>query len=317
MIGRPLSVLNNQITCLIISVIIFSWFINRQSINSQNEFRRIQGVKNRSINLAESSWPTFRQSSRPPLFSAHEVISLDDRSGKVLVNQNAYEPVPVASMTKVMTAIVVLENYRLEDLAVVSKNAASTNGSVIFLRPGEQLTVESLLKGLLVQSGNDAAVALAEHIGSVETFIQMMNQKAWQLGARTTRFVDPTGLSDDGISSAFDMATIFRYALSFPTFRQIINMPEATISSIDGQLTHQLVSSNRLVRQEMYYDGIIGGKTGFTPTAGHSLVTAASRNDRVMVVTLINTHNWTNTASAEVAKQIFDWSFANWQWETL
>lgn len=277
----------------------------------------VLGDKTQILNIENQQLPIRTTDKKIPRFAAKNVMIIDNNSGKVLVNQNAFAKVPIASIAKVMTAIVAFEHYRLNDVITVSKNASTINGSRINLRMDEQITVESLIYGLLVQSGNDAAEALAEYIGSRNVFLQLMNHQAQAIGTTNTYFADPSGLSNETVATAYDVGLIMKYALRYPKLIEIAQTPKTTIYSVDGQLKHELENSNRLVKEEMYYPGIKVGKTGFTPDAGHNLASVVEKDQQQLISVVINTDSSNNSASAEVTRQVFDWVFNNYQWIEL
>lgn len=270
--------------------------------------------------------PIKSKDSSNPDIKARYVALFDVDSGAMLYGSNENEKVPIASVTKIMSAVISLENYKLEDIVSISKQAATINGSVIMLRTDEKITVKSLLEGLLIQSGNDAAHALAEHYSTIlnypaspeeatTEFVKAMNKKAQDLELSDTKYLDPAGLDDNGYSSARNQGILISYALRNSTFKSIISTPESIIASVDGKITHKIDNSNRLVKQEMYYPGIIGGKTGFTPTAGHNLVTAAVRDGHTLVAVIISTYDTKNTAASAIeARKLLDWGFNNFNW---
>lgn len=247
---------------------------------------------------------------------AKSYILYDINSGYILSQKNANIQLPIASTTKILTAIIVLENYHLNDTVVISKNAASQIGSEVMLKSGEKITIESLLYALLIQSGNDAALALAENYpGDVKEFVNAMNAKASYLGLKNTHLKDPAGLDDEGKSTAHDLAILTAYALRNPTFSKIVKTVDFDITSIDGRITHKLESSNRLIKsdQPLYYPLAIGVKTGFTPIAGHCLVAAAEKNGRKIISIVLNTDEFSNDASAEQSKKLLEWGFENFE----
>ncbi len=252
--------------------------------------------------------------SPDPVVRAKYAILIDAGSFYSLYKKNAYTPVPVASTTKIMTALVVLERYNLEDAVTISKKAVRQIGSSTGLRAGEAITVGSLLKALLIQSGNDAAYALAEHGGSVDQFVEQMNIKAWELGMRSTKFKDPAGLDDDGYSTAHDLAILAAAAAQEKIIVDISQTAQTTISSTDGLQRHALNNSNRLVTEEMYFPGAIGLKTGFTPAAGHTLVAVAERGGRMLISVILLTLDDTKEASARESYKLLSWGFANHHW---
>jgi D-alanyl-D-alanine carboxypeptidase (penicillin-binding protein 5/6) len=211
-----------------------------------------------------------------PAISAKAAILIDADSGKVLYSHNANARLPIASTTKIMTAIVVLETLDPAEKVTISASAVSVIGSVASLAKGEVLTVEDLLRALLIPSGNDAAVALAEAAaGSVPAFVAKMNAKAKALGLKNTHFVNDNGLTKDKhYSSAKDLATIAQYAMKFPLFRRIVGTKGLSLPTLPGQKPRRFVSKNELVRK---YDWVTGVKTGSTPAAGYCVVSSATQ----------------------------------------
>lgn len=290
----------------------------------------LKSTKIESLNKPTISLVPIKNSfAKNPQILARNVALYDVDSGTFLYGIQENIPVPIASITKVMTAVLSLEQYNLDDTVVISKEAVSTQGSVINLRAGETMSVESLLYGLLIPSGNDAAYSLAEHSASksesvvtasqpIETFVNQMNEMAQKIGLTHTHYKDPAGLDDSGTSTARDQGLLIAYALRNEMFRKIINTPETIIYSADQKMSHALDNSNRLVKEEMHYDGIIGGKTGFTPSAGHTLITAAKRDGHTLVAVVFNTYDTINkSASAVEARKLLDWGFVNFTWLQL
>jgi D-alanyl-D-alanine carboxypeptidase (penicillin-binding protein 5/6) len=214
-------------------------------------------------------------STRRPEVSAESVVLVDIDSGQVLMAERPDLRRPIASTTKIMTALLVLEAVRPNDVVTASANAASQTGAVLGLKPGEKITVRNLLYALLLQSANDAAVALAEHVaGDVERFLAEMNDRAHQLGARDTHFESPNGLDDRGYSSARDMALLTVEAYRNPTFTEVVSRRAVNIPAPKGKPRH---IQNRNAMLWLYPDAI-GVKTGFTSAAGFCLVGAAERD---------------------------------------
>lgn len=213
--------------------------------------------------------------------SAGSAIVMDAHSEKVLWEKNAQNKSLIASTTKIMTALVVLENAELSDVVTVSAEAVGVEGSSMYLTAGEQLTVEDLLYGLMLLSGNDAAEALAYHISdSIEDFAAMMNQKADVLGLHNTRFANPHGLdSEDNYSCASDMARLAAYALENEDFRRIVSSQSYSCG------TRRMTNHNKLLWD---YEGAVGVKTGYTKKAGRILVGAAEQNGRRLITVTIS-----------------------------
>ncbi len=230
-----------------------------------------------------------------------------------LYQKSQDESTPIASITKVMTAIVSLENYNLTDVVEVNQESTEVIPSKIFLKTGEKITVDSLIDGSLIASGNDAANALAAAKWTKEEFVELMNKKAEELGMRGTKFYDPAGLDDNGRSTARDIAIMFSYGLNFDKFKQAISTKEKNISSVDGLEVHPLKNSNRLLTGEISFDGeVIGGKTGVTDLAGHTLVCAVKRGETTVVGVILNTYSDSKSASAEEMKKMLDWGFLSY-----
>lgn len=254
-----------------------------------------------------------------PQIGAKAAILIDVPSAYVLYAKNDEEKVPVASTTKIMTAVVVIDDFadRLNDVVTITYPMIAVEGSDIQLKVGEKITVADLMKGLLIMSGNDTATALAIHFGGKDAFVERMNQKAQELGLEKTHFRDPAGLDDEGFSTAHDLALLSSFAMRKEMFREIVKTPQATISSIGGDIIHELKSSNRLIKSDdaLFYPFAVGIKTGFTYAAGHCLVSAAQNNGHEILGVILNTNENSVTASAVESRKLLEWGFANWQWQ--
>lgn len=259
--------------------------------------------------------PYLATKNKNPGVSAYSIVLMDAPTKVVLYEKDSRKRIPIASTTKIMTGIIVLENYNLDETITISKTAAATIGSDIQLRTNEKMTVGNLLKALLVQSGNDAAIALSEKIGT-EEFIKKMNEKAKELGMKDTLYKDPAGLDDTGYSTPYDLAILSSYALQNEKFSQIVQTKETDIVSADGKLAHKLESSNRLLfENKIYYPFAIGVKTGFTPAAGHCLVSAAQKDNHLLIGVILNTYKNTVEASAIESRKLLSWGFDNFEWK--
>ncbi len=219
--------------------------------------------------------------------SAHSSIVMDANSGRVLFSHNAERKMGMASTTKIMTAITALENADINSIATVSPNAYGVEGSSMYLVLDEKLTLEDLLWGLMLVSGNDAATAVAEHVsGSVEKFATLMNDTAQKIGATDSNFTNPHGLSDENhYTTATDLAKITSYALKNPKFREIVSTRTKSIPWKDHDYNRHLVNHNKFLTM---YDGCIGVKTGFTKATGRCLVTAVEKNGMCLVCVTLN-----------------------------
>lgn len=238
-----------------------------------------------------------------PSINARSAIVMDFETGAVLYQKNAFRKRPMASTTKIMTAIIALENCDLNEDVVISQKAANMGGSSMGIRAGSVVKMNDLLHGMLICSGNDAAVAIAEHIGgSIEGFSELMNKKALEIGAFSTSFSNPHGLDeDDHYTTAYDLAKITRYALKIPEFNDIVKKKEFFFEGRTLKSTNEMLS---------LYAGADGVKTGYTGLAGRCLVTSATRNGMrlISVVLFCDTKNLRTSSSTK----ILDYSFAEY-----
>lgn len=211
-----------------------------------------------------------------PTINSRAAIVYERSSGKILYGKEENEKRKMASTTKIMTAIVVLENTNLDDIVTISSKAAGTGGSRLGLHKDDKISIQDLLYGLLLCSGNDAAVALAEHVGGdLSNFANMMNSKATSLGLSSTHFVTPHGLDDDNhYTTAYELALITNYALKNDVFANLVKTKTYTISINNHPKT--LSNTNELLGN---LDGVYGVKTGFTNGANRCLVTAVKRDN--------------------------------------
>jgi len=253
--------------------------------------------------------PKRRSGVMDPKINSSGAILIDQSSKYILYSLNEDAQVPIASITKVMTAAVALDLYKPDDVIIVDDESPKAIPSKIYLKPGEKIRFSDLLYGMLMSSGNDAAQAIARGKMPEDQFIKLMNQKSEDLGLQNSTFRDSAGLDDNGRSSAHDVAFLFAYILKNQTFQEIISTSEKEIFSIDGSVAHKLKNSDRLITGEIPFDGMIGGKTGYTPDAGHTLVAAAQRNNHTLVSVVLKTKADTPTASAEETKRLLEWGF--------
>ena len=227
--------------------------------------------------------------------SAKAACVLELETGRVLFAFNESSRLPMASTTKVMTALLAIENGSPEDSVTCSVNAYGVPGTTIYLTEGETLTLREMLLGLMLVSGNDAAVAIAEHIGgSVGQFVAMMNARARELGAVNTHFANPHGLPDDThVTTALDLARIARAAMQNQEFRELVSTTDAEIPWAGRSHPRQLHNKNRLLTS---YPGATGVKTGYTSRAGRCLVFGASRDGMELVGVVLGCPDWFNEA---------------------
>lgn len=220
--------------------------------------------------------------------SARAAVIMDVNSGRVLYSKNMDEKLAMASTTKIMTTLVAVESGRLEEQVTVSRKASYTEGSSIYLREGEKHKVHDLLYAIMLRSGNDAAVAVAEHVGgSVEGFADMMNRKAQEIGANNTHFANPHGLDTQGhYTTAYDLALITAYALKNPIFADVVSSKKKTIEGPPNENWDRvMINKNKMLWQ---FDGGDGVKTGYTNKAGRCLVSSATRDGMQLVCVVLN-----------------------------
>ena len=259
--------------------------------------------------------------------TAHASVILDVDSGTILHYDNGREQKPIASLTKMMTALLMMEEVKdLDEVVTITQEMRNVEGTVVGcprsgycistrLQVDEKIRVRDLMKAMLMNSTNDAATALAIHLdGSVENFAKRMNRRALSLGLTDTHFCTPSGLEIEGekcYSSAYDIARIVVEALKYEEIWEMMNLPSNTsITSVDGKYTHEILNTNALLGQ---YDGLVGTKTGFTPDAGYCLlaVNEGSRDQKHRIVSIVldDPYRW------ESIQQMASWAFDSYVWE--
>jgi len=241
--------------------------------------------------------------------SAHAVVVQDLVSGVFMYKRNSTEVLAPASTTKILTALVVLDSMNLDDIITVGP--ITKNGQAMDLIEGERITVENLLYGLLIQSGNDAGYALAEsYPGGIDAFVGAMNVKAQSLHLRGSHFMNPVGYDDPNhYMTAEDLARLADVALSNTVIAKMVSIPQITVSDVTHTYFHKLSNVNQLLGK---IPGVAGIKTGWTEEAGENLVTLIERNGRrVIIVVLKSTDRFGDTI------RLIDWTFSAIQWETF
>ena len=237
--------------------------------------------------------------------NARSAIVYDRKYKKVLYEKNMNEKVPNASTTKMLTAIVAYENADMDEVVTVSKKAANTGGSRVGLRTNDKVTLGDLMHGLLICSGNDAAVAIAEYVGGTEEeFCEMMNEKAKEIGALSTNFVTPHGLDrENHYSTAYDLALIADYAMNIEYIKNIVCKKTENIKINDYIKT--LNTTNEMLS---VYDGADGIKTGYTSKAGRCLITSATRDDWQLICVVLgcDTKNFRKSDSIKLLNYAFE-----------
>ena len=223
--------------------------------------------------------------------SAKSAVLIDGASGRVLYEKNAHEKLPMASTTKIMTGLLACESGKMEEIVVTSPVASGTEGSSLWLKIGEKQTLENLTYGLMLKSGNDAAIAIAEHLcGNISAFSLKMTQRAQKIKAFNTQFKNPNGLDEDGhYTTAYDLALISREAMKNELFRKIVSTKKYSIPLEGEEWDRALTNHNKMLWR---YEGCNGVKTGFTKKCGRCLVTSAERNGSLICVTLNAPDDW-------------------------
>ena len=243
-----------------------------------------------------------------PQINSRIALIYDRASGKIMYEKNGNKQTPMASTTKIMTAIVVLENANLKDVVTIDSKAAGMGGSRLGLKKNDKITVNDLLYGLMLRSGNDAAVALANHVGgSIEGFAEMMNAKAKEMGLTNSHFVVPHGLDNEGhYTTAYELAKMADYALQIEKFKEIVSTYSTTIT-INGY-PKAINNTNKLLGSVA---GVYGVKTGFTNGAGRCLVAACERDNLDIITVIIGAD--TNNQRTEDSKELIEYAYKEFE----
>lgn len=237
--------------------------------------------------------------------SAHSYVLMDAETGRILDSKNMNDRSLIASITKIMTAVITIESNKLDELVKVDDSILKAYGSGIYIQVGEEMLLKDMLYGLMLRSGNDAAVMIATYVaGSEEAFVKLMNDKAKKIGMKNTTFVNSSGLdnTDSGnCSTAYDMALLTKYAMQYDEYREIVKTKEYTVKT--NYKTYVWHNKNKLLN----YDYVTGGKTGYTEKAGRTLVSSASKDDmNLIVVTIRDSDDW-NTHI-----ELYNYAFSNY-----
>lgn len=245
-------------------------------------------------------------------------ILIEATTGKVLFEKNPDKKLPPASMTKVMTMLLLMEaiedgKIKLTDKVLISKNAASMGGSQIFIEENSSVTIRDLLKGISIASANDAAVAIAEKLGGTEeNFVNMMNERAKKLGLKNTNFKNPHGLDENGhLTSARDLAIISRELVRHEDILKFTSTYEEYMTRKNGE-KFWLVNTNKLIR---FYDGMDGLKTGYTPKAGYGLIATVNKNNMRLISVVMKTSSTEERSSETIA--LMEYGYSMFGSETL
>lgn len=251
---------------------------------------------------------------KPPNLNAESALLMDAKTGQVLYSKEANKKQFPASTTKVLTALVVLDNAKLTDVVTVGKNPPFADGSSIGLKEGEKFTVETLLTGLLLESGNDCAEALAEYVGgTTSNFVKMMNEKAKALGCNDSNFENPSGLPNDKhVSTAYDLALILKEAIKNPDYINISRKISVELppSNLDKE-KRWANNHNHLINKnsKYYYKYALAGKSGYTDVARHTFVISAQKDNRTLIATFLKAED--KNKNFEDMANLLDYGFNN------
>lgn len=246
--------------------------------------------------------------SAEPYINSRYALVLDGATNRVLYNKNGYEQAANASTTKIVTALVAIKYGNLDEKFIISKKAAGTSGSEVGYKEGEKISLRELLYGLMLRSGNDAAIAIAEGIGgSEENFMNMVNSYIKEMGVSTTHFTSPHGLDNDQhYSTAYDLAYFTSIGMKNSIFNEIVSTKD---TNGEGLFTRSYHNINKMLYMIPEANGV---KTGFTGNAGKCLVTSVNTNNRNIIIVLLNCSNRWN-----VTKQLYDYVMENYSFKTL
>lgn len=339
-----------SIIIAIISIFVFGIFLVFLGISQYSSIKNSQSIDEQKRNLAnnippssllpqeEESYPRKKTDASEMNVEAEAAIALDVASNKILFSKNVDNKFAPASLVKLLTAVLVIDNTNFEDIVTISKDILKTEGKSGNLVAGEKISIKNLLYIALNESSNDATMALAEYVGSlpqvsniieesligndfkkedseritktpVEKFVSLMNKKAKFLGLENSHFTNPVGLDEPGnYSTAFDLARMTKFVLYYPIVWEILRTQEITVYSQDKKITHNVFNTNKLLGQ---LPNIEGGKTGFTDNARQSMVLVVGdpiRNHKVIIVVLRSSDRFGET------KRLAEWTFASYEW---
>lgn len=279
----------------------FNIVVNATATGLSIEEVNIEEIDDEEVNVKQIEETIQTSSSVEDIQIDSRIALIYDRaSDRILYEKNGNKQTPMASTTKIMTAIVVLENANLKDVVTIDAKAAGTGGSRLEIKKNDKITVNDLLYGLMLRSGNDAAVALANYVGgSIEGFAEMMNNKSEEMGLKNSHFIVPHGLDNEGhYTTAYELAKMADYALKIDKFKEIVSTKSTTIT-INGY-PRTITNTNQLLGS---VSGVYGVKTGFTNGAGRCLVSACKREDLDIITVIIGTDT-SNQRTADTIKLI-------------
>lgn len=287
-------------------LLVFSFSISLLAVKHDQTIQKIFINRQR---VTDSKLPLLANASSFPVLSAQGVIATDIDSAVVMYEKNADYPLKPASTTKILTALVALDAYSLDQIITVPY--FNVIGQKMRLITGEKITTENLLYGLLVFSANDAAETFARvYPGGYDAFIQAMNKKAKELGMDNSHFVNPTGLDDNQhVSTARDMIRLAEIAMGDPEFAKIVGTREITVKSVDNRFVHRLTNINQLLGK---VPGVEGVKTGWTEAARENLVTYVNRDGKKVLIALLGSQDRFGET-----EELIEWIYKNYSWQDL
>lgn len=300
------NILKNKIKLILILVLTLLIMLSTIIVIFVFEKQNHVALQTSKQNVANSEENKNSNKINNPELNARIALIYDRASGRIIYEKNGNKQTPMASTTKILTAIVTLENADLKETVTIESKAAGIGGSRLGLKKNDKITVNDLLYGLMLRSGNDAAVALAIHVGgSIEGFADMMNKKAEELGLTNSHFVVPHGLDNEGhYTTAYELAKMADYALNIPKFKEIVSSKSATIY-INGY-PKAINNTNNLLGS---VSGVYGVKTGFTNGAGRCLVSSCKRGELDIITVIIGAD--TNNQRTADTKELIEYAFNN------
>jgi D-alanyl-D-alanine carboxypeptidase len=272
-------------------------------------------VKTASANLSDIEKSKYIPLKNPefisPIIQAPAALVMDLKTGMILFEKNSHERRQIASLTKLMTATIIMEENNLDDTVTISSAATKATGSTMYLTTGEKILVRDLLYGMIINSSNDAAIALAEfNTGDTKKFVEKMNKKALALGLLNTHFSNPIGLDDkDNYASAYDLAKLSQYIYQKKFIKEAAEIEKITVYSIDKKYKHKLESTNELLDTD--FITFKGLKTGTTDQAGLCIITVAENEDENEILTIL----LRSPDRFKETKILADWTFRAYNWQ--
>lgn len=304
----------SSLLSLYIASVIGPNFLGQVVFDDQSPAEIVNSAIGKLSGLSEAnSIPTKDPLHIAPIIKSKSSIAIDLKTGVILYEDNSHEELPIASITKLMTIMIIMEENDLNSIAKISANAASTSGSTMFLRTGEEITLENLMYGAIIHSANDAATALAEYnSGTVDKFVEKMNDKATKMGLLNTHFSNPVGLdSSNNYSSAYDLSKLAKYIYQKQFIKKAALVKSMEVLSTDKKYTHKLLSTNDLLGNDETGYKFKGLKTGSTDSAGQCLVAIVEdeNGNEILTVLLNSPSRFTET------KILADWVYRAYNWQ--